>query len=84
MSNLANTQAFKPQGATRTMAHLLADTSNRKKIAPLTVVLAIVFTVFCGILVFVYAATKRANPVMLDQQGRPLDTSSGSATQGAH
>jgi hypothetical protein len=59
-------------------------TSQRKKVAPLTVVLGIVFVVFCGILVFVYVATKRANPIMLDQQGKPLDQGSGSATSGAH
>jgi len=61
-----------------------ATPSQRKKVAPLTVVLGIVFVVFCGILVFVYVATKRANPVMLDQQGRPLDQSSEPATTGAH
>ena len=33
-----------------------------------------VFVVFCGILIFCYIATKRINPVMLDQQGRPLDS----------
>ena len=61
-----------------------ATPSPSKKVAPLTVVLGIVFVVFCGILVFVYVATKRANPVMLDQQGRPLDQSSEPATTGAH
>ncbi|MDR3773546.1 MAG: hypothetical protein P4L26_09385 [Terracidiphilus sp.] len=61
-----------------------ASPSQRKPVAPLTVVLAVVFVVFCGILVFVYVATRRANPVMLDQQGKPLDQSSGSATSGAH
>ena len=61
-----------------------ATPSQRNKVAPLTVVLGIVFVVFCGILVFVYVATKRANPVMLDQQGRTLDQSSEPATTGAH
>jgi hypothetical protein len=55
----------------------------RKTIAPLTVLLAVVFVSFCGILVFVYVATKRANPVMLDQQGKPLDASSAPAKSGA-
>jgi hypothetical protein len=40
------------------------------------VVLAVVFVAFCGILIFVFVATKRANPVMLDQQGRPIGQSS--------
>ncbi len=45
--------------------------SERRPIAPLTVVLALVMSFFCGVLVFVYVETKRANPVMLDQQGQP-------------
>jgi hypothetical protein len=57
-----------------------ASARGKRRIAPLTVVLAAVFVVFCGILIFVYAATKRANPVMLDQQGRPLDQQSAPAT----
>lgn len=61
-----------------------ASPSQRKPVAPLAVVLGVVFVVFCGILVFVYVATKRANPVMLDMQGKPLDQSSGSATSGTH
>jgi hypothetical protein len=48
------------------------------------VVLGIVFVFFCAVLVFVYAATKRANPVMLDEQGRPLGQSSQPANGGAH
>ncbi len=63
---------------------LTATPPSQKRVAPLTVVLAIVFVVFCGILVFVYVATKRANPVMLDMQGKPLDHTSGSASSGVH
>jgi hypothetical protein len=43
-------------------------------ITPLSVVLALVFVFFCSILIFVYITTKRINPVMLDSQGRPLDS----------
>lgn len=43
--------------------------------APLTILLVVVMVVFCGILIFVYVATKRANPVILDQQGKPLHQS---------
>lgn len=46
--------------------------SDRKRVAPLTVVLGIVFVFFCSVLVYVYAATKRANPVMLDEHGHPI------------
>jgi len=48
---------------------------NRKRVAPLTVFLGLIMAFFCAILVFVYVATKKANPVMLDQQGRPLNQS---------
>jgi hypothetical protein len=75
----------RPMEAMRNMTNPLPPSPpERKRVAPLTIVLAVVFVMFCGILVFVYVATKRANPVMLDQQGRPLDQSSGSATSGAH
>ncbi len=54
--------------------------AQRKKVAPLTIVLGIVVIFFCSILIFVYVATKRAHIVMLDQNGKPLD--SGSQTTG--
>jgi hypothetical protein len=47
---------------------------KRSPITPLGVVLAFVFVFFCGILIFVYIQTKRINPVMLDQQGRPVES----------
>ncbi len=45
---------------------------SRKRVAPLTVELGIVFVFFCAVLVYVYAATKRINPVMLDEHGHPI------------
>lgn len=47
--------------------------SNRpgKKPAPLTYFLGFVFVLFVGILVFCYAVTKRANPIFLDEHGKP-------------
>ena len=59
-----------------------ATPSTRRPITPLAVVLAVVFVAFCGILIFVFVATKRANPVMLDQQGRPISQSSESGGGG--
>ena len=50
----------------------LPQMPQRRPVAPLTVVLALIMSFFCAVLVFVYVETKRANPVMLDQQGRPL------------
>ncbi len=84
-SGFSNLQAEKVEGAMRNMANPPpASPSPRKPVAPLTVLLAAVFVVFCGILVFVYVATRRANPVMLDQQGKPLDQSSAPAASGTH
>ena len=45
---------------------------RRSPITPLTVFLGLIMVFFCAVLIFVYAATRRANPVMLDQQGHPL------------
>jgi hypothetical protein len=44
------------------------------------VLLGFIFVFFIGILVFTFVATKRANPVMLDQNGNPMPQSS---SQGA-
>ena len=49
---------------------------RRNPVTPLTIFLCLIMVFFCAVLVFVYAATKRANPVMLDLQGRPLNQSS--------
>lgn len=37
--------------------------------------LAFVFLLFVGILVFVYIGAERASPVMLDEKGRPHSSS---------
>lgn len=47
---------------------------NQCRVAPLTVVLGVIFAFFCSVLIFVFVATKRANPVMLDLQGRPTNS----------
>jgi hypothetical protein len=60
------------------------NTNGSRRIAPLTVVLGIVFVFFCSVLVYVYAATKRANPVMLDEHGQRLGQSSRLPGRGAH
>lgn len=41
--------------------------------------LAFVSAVFIGILIFVYFVTKQANPVMLDDHGRPQPTAINSS-----
>jgi preprotein translocase subunit SecG len=56
--------------------------SARKRVAPLTVVLGIVFVFFCVVLVYVYAETKRINPVMLDEHGHPIGQTSQQSANG--
>jgi hypothetical protein len=62
----------------------LGTPPDKRRIAPLSIVLGVVFVFFCGILIFVFIATKRANPVMLDQQGRPVNSTSQPASGGQH
>lgn len=49
---------------------------ERKRVAPLSVVLGVVFVFFCSVLVYVYVATKRISPVMLDEHGHRIGQSS--------
>ncbi|MEZ5355663.1 MAG: hypothetical protein R2762_23765 [Bryobacteraceae bacterium] len=44
---------------------------TRPRISFLPVFLGLVFLLFNAILVFVYLGAKQANPVMLDEKGRP-------------
>ncbi len=39
--------------------------------------LAFVFSLFVGILVFIYVQATEANPVMLDEKGRVIEQSRG-------
>ena len=66
------------------LTNSLAQPADKRRTAPLTIVLAVVFVVFCGILIFCYIATKIINPVMLDQQGRPIGQSSELGGGGSH
>jgi hypothetical protein len=56
--------------------------AEKKRVAPLTILLGIVFVVFCGMLIFVYVATKRANPIMLDLEGKPTNAPADSSNTG--
>ncbi len=44
---------------------------RRRLIPVLPVFLGLVMALFLGILFYVFAAAKRANPVVLDENGRP-------------
>lgn len=55
----------------------------QRRVAPLTIVLACVFVFFCFVLVFVYAETKRINPVMLDEHGHPIGQTAQQPASGA-
>jgi len=47
---------------------------GRRKVAPLTVILVLISIFFCGILIWVWVVTKRVHPVMLDLEGKPLES----------
>ena len=64
------------------MEEALNSTPTRK-VAPLTIVLGCVFVFFCFVLVFVYAETKRINPVMLDEHGHPIGQTAQQPVNGA-
>jgi hypothetical protein len=64
------------------MEEVLNNTAKRR-VAPLTIVLGCVFVFFCFVLVFVYAETKRINPVMLDEHGHPIGQSAQPPAGGA-
>jgi hypothetical protein len=60
----------------------ITSIAPRKKAAPLAYVLGFVFALFIGILIFVYVVTKRANPIMLDEHGKPKTSSSDNSHAG--
>lgn len=45
---------------------------NQGKI--LTALLGLIFVIFIGILVTAYIVAKRANPVILDESGKPMNS----------
>lgn len=53
-----------------------SDSRARKQGSPLLYLLGFVFILFIGILIFCYVVTKRANPVLLDPNGKPVTQSS--------
>ncbi len=61
-----------------------AMTSPRRRPAALTLLLPLVIALFLGILVFVYVETKRANPILLDEQGRPTAPAHEDYAPGQH
>ena len=46
----------------------------------IVVVMWLMSAMFIGILVFAYVATKRANPIFIDEHGRPLNQPSAATT----
>ena len=49
---------------------------SQKQGTILVAMLGLIFALFIGILVTAYIVTKRANPVILDESGRPLNSQS--------
>ncbi len=52
-------------------AFAMTNNTRRSQKPALVYFLAFVFLLFAGILIFCYVVTKRANPVFLDEHGRP-------------
>ena len=48
--------------------------SPMKQGSPLLYLLVFVSAIFIGILIFAYVVTKRAHPIYLDQNGRPVNS----------
>jgi hypothetical protein len=59
----------------------MASSLPGKKTAPLIYFLWAVSVLFIGILIFCYVVAKRANPILLDEHGKPV-TSSPAHTHG--
>ncbi len=53
----------------------MASDLPNKKTAPLIYFLWLVSALFIGILIFCYVVTKRTNPVLLDEHGKPVTSS---------
>ena len=49
----------------------------RKQGTILTLLLSFIFLLFIGILVTTYIVSKRANPILLDETGRPIPSQAG-------
>ncbi len=50
----------------------MASNLPGKKRAPLIYFLWSISVLFIGILIFCYVVTKRANPILLDEHGKPV------------
>ncbi len=53
----------------------MASGLPNKKTAPLIYFLWVVSFLFIGILIFCYVVTKRTNPILLDERGKPVSSS---------
>jgi len=53
-------------------AYAAARSTTASRRPPLVYFLVFVFLLFVGILVFCYVVTKRANPIYLDEHGKPV------------
>lgn len=51
-----------------------------KKKTPFAYFLGFVFVLFIAILIVCYVITKRANPILLDQHGKPVATAPANAS----
>jgi hypothetical protein len=54
--------------------------SKSRRPPALVVVMWLMSAMFIGILIFTYVVTKRANPIFLDEHGRPVNQQSSAST----
>ncbi len=57
------------------MSSFVATQQSERKPAAFTYLLGFIFVLFIGILVFVYIVTKKSNPILLDEHGKPISQS---------
>lgn len=55
----------------------IADRISAGQGTILKLALAAIVVLFCGILAMVYVVSKQANPVFLDESGKPVDARGG-------
>jgi hypothetical protein len=62
----------------------LEQVQRPKQLNFMTILLAVIFVSFCGILIGAYVITKKINPVMLDQNGKPINAPAAQTDTGKH
>ena len=65
------------------MSGTTTSAPKRNSIPPLMYVLAFVFCLFIGILIFCYRVTEKAHPIYVDEHGNPTNAQTGQQSSGS-